>query len=249
MQQRTTELELAKAELSGMNNTLRLHSLALEGANRKLEAFAYSVSHDLRAPLRHIGSYANLLNEEHAAQLAPDGLHYLQRISASCRRMDEMITAMLELARSSSQDLRKVLVDPNLLVQEVLAELPQGETSVSVENLPPCQADPLLLKQVYANLIGNALKFSRLQKGAAVEIGAEVKDGTTFYFVRDNGIGFDMDHADNLFGVFQRLQSSLEYEGVGIGLAIVQSIIKRHGGSISAESRPGEGATFSFTLA
>jgi PAS domain S-box-containing protein len=249
VQQRTTELELAKAELSGMNDTLRLHSLSLEGANRKLEAFSYSVSHDLRAPLRHIDSYAKLLNEEYAAKLDSDGQHYLQRISASCRRMDVMITAMLDLARSSSQELQKVTVDPNHLVHEVLAELPQGQTSVSLQSLPPCQADPILLKQVYANLIGNALKFSRLQQGATVEIGSEDKDGTTVYFVRDNGIGFDMAHAGSLFGVFQRLQSSPDYDGVGVGLAIVQSIIERHGGRISAESRPGEGATFLFTLA
>ena len=249
VQLRTTELEQAKTELSGMNDTLRQRSLELEGANRKLEAFAYSVSHDLRAPLRHIGSYANLLNEEFAANLGPDGQHYLQRICAGCRRMDEMITAMLDLAQSSGQELRKEPVDPNHLVQEVLAELPQGEISVSVQSLPPCQADPVLLKQVYANLIGNALKFSRLQERATVEVGSEDKDSSTVYFVKDNGIGFDMAHADSLFGVFQRLQSSPDYEGVGIGLAIVQSIIERHGGSISAESRPGQGATFSFTLA
>jgi len=249
VQQRTSELELAKSELSEMNDTLKLRSLALEGANRKLEAFAYSVSHDLRAPLRHISSYSSLLKVEYTDRLDSEGKHYLQRISASCQRMDEMVTAMLDLARSSSQEIRKTTVDPNRLVQEVLAELPQGQTSVSLQALPPCQADPILLKQVYANLIGNAFKFSRLQETASVEIGAEIKNGTTIYFVRDNGIGFDMTHAKNLFGVFQRLQTSAAYEGVGIGLAIVQSIIEGHGGKIWAESSSGEGAKFSFTLA
>lgn len=250
VQQRTAELEQARSELSGMNETLRLRSLALEEANRKLDAFAYSISHDLRAPVHHTSSFATLLIEEYAAQLDANGQFYLQRISASCKRMDEMITAMLDLARTSSQELRKMTVEPNNLVQEVLAELPTGKTSISVQTLPSCQADPVLLKQVYANFIANAIKFSSLKEGAKIEIGAENRDGSTVYFVRDNGIGFDMGHADRLFGVFQRMhQTSSDYEGVGIGLAIVRDIIQRHGGTVWAESSPGEGATFYFTLA
>jgi len=248
VQQRTAELEQAKAELSGMNETLSLRSLALEEANRKLEAFSYSVSHDLRAPLRHVSSFAALLAEEYAASIDSNGQFYLQRIRVSCERMDSMITAMLDLARTSNLEIRKTTVDTNRLVQEVLSELPLEQTSVSVLTLPPCQADPLLLKQVYANLIGNALKFSRLQDRAEVAVGADRKDGSTVYFVRDNGIGFDMDQADSLFGVFQRLQTPPAYDGIGIGLAIVQSIIQSHGGTIWAESSPGDGATFSFTL-
>lgn len=249
VQQRTNELEKAKAELSDINAELSLRGLALAEANRKLEAFAYSVSHDLRAPLRHITSFSNLLGEDYAGKLDAEGQHYLQRISAGCQRMDAMITAMLDLARTSSQEIRKIPIDPNSLVQEVLAELSYEHASVSVENLPPCSADPILLKQVYANLIGNALKFSRLQEGAQVEIGAESSNEQTVYFVRDNGIGFDMAYAGDLFGIFKRLQSSTSFEGVGIGLAIVQNIIQRHGGKIWAESSPGEGTTFFFTLA
>jgi len=250
VQQRTVELEQARDELHRLNDDLNRRSQALEEANRRLEAFAYSVSHDLRAPLRHIGGFAKLLNEEYTPKLDANGQHYLQRINASCGRMDAMITAMLELAQFSRQEIRKVTVDPNRLVQEVLYELPPGQASVSVQTLPACQADPILLKQVYANLIENALKFSRMQEGAMIEIGAENRDGTTVYFVRDNGIGFDMDHADRLFGVFQRMhQTSADYEGIGIGLAIVQNIIERHGGSIRAESSAGGGATFSFSLA
>lgn len=248
VQQRTNELEKAKAELSEINSELSLRGLALEDANRKLEAFAYSVSHDLRAPLRHINSFINLLGEEYSGKLDTDGEHYLQRISAGCQRMDAMITAMLDLARTSSQEIRKIPIDPNSLVQEVLAELSYANASVAVQNLPPCSADPILLKQVYANLIGNALKFSRLQEGARVEIGAESSNEPTVYFVRDNGIGFDMAHAEHLFGIFKRLQTSTSFEGVGIGLAIVQEIIQRHGGKIWAESSPGEGTTFFFTL-
>lgn len=250
VQQRTGELEQARDELHRLNDDLSRRGEALEEANRKLEAFAYSVSHDLRAPLRHISSFVALLAEENAEQLAGNGPHYLQRITVSCKRMDDMIIAMLDLAQSTSEEIHKSPVDLNLLLEEVLAELSPDGVMVDLQRLPSCLADPVLLKQVYANLIGNAVKFSRTKAGAKVEVGAESRDGTTVYFVRDNGIGFDMDHADRLFGVFQRIhQTSADYEGVGIGLAIVQNIIQRHGGSIRAESSPGGGATFYFTLA
>jgi len=248
VQQRTTELEQAKKKLWLVNDDLLSRSRALEEANRKLEEFAYSVSHDLQSPLRHIRSFADLLAEEQVGQLNADGQHYLQRIIFSCQRMDELITAMLELAQSSRQEIHIVSVDLNRLVEEVLSELPLAQTRVELQDLPPCQADRILLKQVYANLIGNALKYSRMQEDSRIEIGAEKQDDVTVYFVRDNGIGFDMAYADNLFGVFQRLHSAAEFEGVGIGLAIVQNIIQRHGGRIWAEGSPNEGAVFSFTL-
>jgi len=248
VQQRTVELEQAKEELHRLNDDLSRRGQALEEANRKLEAFAYSVSHDLRAPLRHISSFVTLLAEEHAGQLAGDGQHYLQRITVSCKRMDEMITAMLDLAQSSGEEIQKLPVDLNRLVGEVLAELSADDVIIDTQILPSCQADPILLKQVYANLVGNAVKFSRMKEGAKVEIGAESREGATVYFVRDNGVGFDMAYADKLFGVFQRLHNAAEYEGVGVGLAIVQNIIQRHGGRIWAEGSPGEGAVFCFTL-
>jgi len=249
VQQRTGELEQAKEELHRLNDDLLRRGRALEEANRRLESFAYSVSHDLRAPLRHIRSFADLLVEENAWQLSADGQHYLQRITFSCQRMDEMIKAMLELAQSSRQEIHIVSVDLNRLVEEVLAELPLEQTRVELQELPPCQGDRTLLKQVYANLIGNALKYTRMQEDALIEVGAETKDAMTVYFVRDNGVGFDMAYADNLFGVFQRCHTAADFEGVGIGLAIVDNIIQRHGGRIWAEGRPGEGAVFYFTLA
>jgi len=248
VQQRTAELEQAKEELNRLNDDLVRRGQALEEANLRLEAFAYSVSHDLRAPLRRIRAFADMLVEEHAGQFDSAGRGILQRITASCKRMDEMILAMLKLAQSTRHELRKVPVNPVRMVEEVAAELQQGQTRIDIQELPPCEADPVLLKQVFVNLIDNALKYSRMTEDARIEIGSETRDGQPVYFVRDNGIGFDMAHAENLFGAFKRLHSSNDFEGVGIGLAIVHDIIHRHGGIIWAEGVPGEGATFFFTL-
>jgi len=248
-----TSICKAEEEVRTLNEQLELRvqqrTAELEQANLKLEAFAYSVSHDLRAPLRHIRSYADLLVEEHAGQVDADGRNYLQRITASCQRMDDMILAMLELAQSSRQELHKVPVNLQRLVEEVRAELQPAENRVVILDLPPCEADPILLRQVFANLIENAMKYSRMKEDARIEVGSESRDGQRVYFVRDNGIGFDMAHADQLFGVFQRLHSASDFAGVGIGLAIVQTIIQRHGGKIWANGTPGEGAVFYFTLA
>jgi len=247
-----TSICKAEEEVRTLNEQLELRvqqrTAELEQANLKLEAFAYSVSHDLRSPLRHIRSYADLLVEEYAGQVDADGRYYLQRITASCQRMDDMILAMLELAQSSRQELHKVSVNLQRLVEEVRAELQPAENQVAILDLPPCEADPILLKQVFANLIENAMKYSRMKEGARIEVGSENREGQRVYFVRDNGIGFDMAHADQLFGVFQRLHSASDFEGVGIGLAIVQTIIQRHGGKIWANGTPGEGAVFYFTL-
>jgi PAS domain S-box-containing protein len=248
VEKRTVELEQAKEELSWMNEDLGRRGQELEEANRRLESFAYSVSHDLRAPLRHIKSFTDLIVEGHEERLDEEGQLYFKRITAACKRMDEMITAMLELAQSSNQKIHQELVDMSRLVDEVLSELPVEQSSITLQDLPPCNADRTLMKQVYANLIGNAVKYSRMAEDAKVEIGSETKDGKTVYFVRDNGIGFDMVYADKLFGVFQRLHASTDFEGVGIGLAIVHSIIQKHGGSIWAEGAQGKGATFYFTL-
>lgn len=248
VEQRTAEMEQAKEELKRVNDDLVRRGLALEEANLKLEAFAYSVSHDLRAPLRRIRGFAGLLLEEHAGQLDRNGQGILHRITVSCQRMDEMILAMLELAQSSRQELRKVTVDPGRLAEELASEMPQEGARIDILEMVPCEADPVLLKQVYANLIDNALKYSRMKEDARIEIGSENRDGQTVYFVRDNGIGFDMTHAESLFGVFTRLHSSADFEGVGIGLAIVHDIVHRHGGRIWAEGVPGEGAAFFFTL-
>lgn len=249
VQHRTAELELAKTDLRRMNDDLSAHAHALEEANRKLEAFSYSVSHDLQAPLRHIRSYADLIVEDHVGQLDSQCRHYLDRIIYSCDHLNTMITAMLDFALSSNQEICRIDIDTNRLVREVISELQKDTVVFDIKSLPSCQADPILLRQVYANLIGNALKFSRTKgSDALIEVGSKISGNKTVYFVRDNGIGFDMAYADKLFGVFQRLESTSDFEGIGIGLAIAQNIIKRHGGTIWAEGTQGEGASFYFTL-
>ncbi len=224
----------------------------LEAANKELEAFSYSVSHDLRAPLRAINGFAGIVLEEYAPQLPEEARRYLDRVCNGGKRMGELIDDLLAFARLSRQPLNRHQVDTRRLVQEVLAELnPPGnhrEIETLVGELPVCQGDPALLKQVWANLLSNALKYTRGRKPALVEIGCERTNGSAAFFVRDNGVGFDMQYANKLFGVFQRLHRADEFEGTGVGLAIVQRIIHRHGGRVWAAAEPNRGATFYFTL-
>jgi PAS domain S-box-containing protein len=234
---------------------LRQRTAELEAANQELEAFSYSVSHDLRAPLRALDGFARILMEEHAPQLPPEAQRYLERIRDNAQRMGTLVDDLLAFSRTSRQPLRRREVDPAALVREVLNELDdqrQGRSvAIQVEAMPPCEADPSLLKQVYGNLISNAIKYTRARTDARIDIGARAgasSNGGPVYFVRDNGVGFDMKHADRLFGVFQRLHRAEEYEGTGVGLAIAQRIVYRHGGRIWAEAEPDRGATFYFTL-
>ncbi len=231
---------------------IRGQAKLLEEANKELEAFSYSVSHDLRAPLRAISGYARILMEEHAAELSPEAQDHLKRVHGGAQRMNELISDLLEFSRLSRQPLHKEVVDPAQVARQALGELSGEQTGWEVEviiaEMPPCQADPALLRRVYANLLDNALKFTREQPEALIEVGWEQQDGEAVYYVRDNGVGFDMRYADRLFTVFQRLHSEGEYEGVGAGLAIVQRIVRRHGGRVWARSEVGQGATFSFTL-
>lgn len=226
---------------------------ALEFANQELESFSYSVSHDLRAPLRGIEGFSSLLQEEYAPQLDATGQHYLVRIREGAQRMNQLINDLLVFSRLSRQELYKQSVKPARLVQEVLKDLQSELDSRKVEltiasDLPPCEADPGLLGQVFANLLGNALKYSRSREEARIEVNWMENGGVPVYFVRDNGVGFDMKYADKLFGVFQRLHRAEEFEGTGVGLATVHRIIIRHGGRIWAEAEVDKGATFYFTL-
>jgi PAS domain S-box-containing protein len=233
---------------------LRQGTTELEAANKELEAFSYSVSHDLRAPLRALNGFARILIDEYGAGLPTEAQRYLTRIRDNAQRMGTLIDDLLAFSRTSRQPLARQPVEPAQLVQEVLQELgdqQQGRrVEVTIGPMPRIQADPALLKQVYGNLIGNALKYTRGREVAEIEIG--VRDGATgdepVYYVRDNGVGFDMSHAERLFGVFQRLHRADEYEGTGLGLAIAQRIVYRHGGRIWAEAEPDKGATFYFTL-
>ena len=222
----------------------------LEFANRELESFSYSVSHDLRAPLRHIAAYSHLVLEDYAEQLPDEAQQYLQNISTSAQQMGELIASLLNFSRLGRQALQPELVHPAELVQDVLAQMEVDLThyQVLVGDLPDCQADAVLLRQVYANLLSNAFKYTRKCSQPRVEIGAVQQQGCSAYFVRDNGIGFDPRYIHQLFGVFQRLHSDPEYEGSGIGLATTQRIIQRHGGEIWADSAVGQGATFYFTI-
>ncbi|MBN1954538.1 MAG: PAS domain S-box protein [Anaerolineae bacterium] len=224
----------------------------LEAANRELEAFSYSVSHDLRAPLRAMDGFSRILIKKHQDQLSPEAARYLQMIQENAQQMGQLIDDLLSFSRLSRQVLKTQPVALADLARQVLRELDyerEGRAvEVTVGDLPPCEADPALLKHVLVNLLTNAFKFTRQREVARIEVGHRQVDGWTAYFVRDNGVGFDMQYANKLFGVFQRLHRAEEYEGTGVGLAIVQRIIHRHGGRVWAEAQVEEGASFYFTL-
>jgi signal transduction histidine kinase len=225
----------------------------LEDANNEMRSFSYSVAHDLRAPLRAINGFARVIVEDHAACLPEEGQRVLGRITANATMMGQIIDDLLSLSKISYQPLKSSKVEMNELVRGAYHELAEAQTGrhiqLEIGNLPPAVGDPNLLRQVWINLIGNALKFTREQQRPLIEIGGNMA-GPEFatYFIRDNGAGFDMQYANKLFGAFQRLHRPAEFEGTGIGLALVQRIIQRHGGTIWAEGQTGAGARFAFTL-
>lgn len=224
----------------------------LEAANKELEAFSHSVSHDLSAPLRGIRNYANILSEDFGATLPADAQVLIRKISRGSERMGQLIHDLLEFSRFSRKPLTQQTVCVSNQVQEIVAGLKkesvERRVDVQVGVLPDCTGDASLLEQVWVNLLSNAFKFTRHQKEARIEIGSREEESGTVYFVRDNGAGFNMKYADRLFGVFQRMHLQDEFEGTGIGLSIVQRIVQRHGGRIWAESEVGKGASFYFTL-
>jgi PAS domain S-box-containing protein len=224
----------------------------LQAANQELEAFTYSVSHDLRAPLRHISGFSKLLTEEYGSTLAPEAQHHLQRIQEGTRRMGLLVDDLLNLARLGRRELNLQVSGLKSVVDELIPELaPECEgrqIEWKIGDLPFVQCDPGLMKQVFQNLLANALKFTRPRPQAVIEVGQKNQDGTPLLFVRDNGVGFNMKYADKLFGVFQRLHRPEDFEGTGVGLATVQRIVQKHGGRIWAEAELDKGATFYFTL-
>jgi PAS domain S-box-containing protein len=251
------EIERARAEAlvrrtnESLEQTVRVRTAELEEANRELESYNYSISHDLRQPLNAIAGFAELLRDQSSAALPPPAAECLEEIEANAERMEKMIESLLRLARAGRGAIVKAPVDTRALVESVLHDLASGGAllaDVSIGELPAARGDPVLLRQVWANLIGNAIKYSRNQAAPRIDISGARVDGRVEYAVRDNGVGFDMQHAGRIFGTFQRLPSAAGFEGSGIGLAVVERIVRRHGGRIHAESTPGAGATFRFTL-
>jgi len=249
------ERSRAEAQVRELNVSLERRvadrTRELEAANRELDAFSYSVSHDLRAPLHAITGFAEIVRVAHGAGLSGRALHYFERIEHNARQMDTLIGELLEFSRAWRVPLHRACVDMRELVEEVLQSLRLEHVRrarIEITDLPPAQGDRSLLRQVWSNLIGNALKFSRGAPQPHIRIGGERGEDEVEYLVADNGAGFDQRYADKLFGVFQRLHSSSEFEGSGVGLALVQRIVTRHGGRVAAEGSPGRGACFRFVL-
>jgi PAS domain S-box-containing protein len=240
-------------EIQGLNQELAKRSLALESSNNELEAFAYSISHDLRAPLRHMAGFAELLRKNAAASLNEKSQRYLTMILEAANRMGSLIDDLLAFSRISRAEAHKSVFDLGQVVQEVVAEVRQDakERNITwkIDPLPACYADRSMLRLAFVNLISNAVKFTRTRPQAKIEIGCTDQDcGDPVLFVRDNGVGFDMKYSDKLFGVFQRLHPQEAFEGTGIGLATVQRIVHRHDGRIWAESTVDGGAIFYVSL-
>ncbi len=251
--ERTQELYTAQAKLQTTNAELVQLTSSLEAANKELEAFSYSTSHDLRAPLRSIDGFSQVLLEDYGDTLDAQGHDYLRRIRMATQRMAELIDALLELSRVTRAELSRTPLDLTAMAHTITEELRRREPARAVELVLAegltASGDPTLLRVVFENLLGNAWKFTAKTAPARIEIGSlRQPDGVLAYFVRDNGAGFDMQYAHKLFGAFQRLHRMGEFPGTGIGLATVQRIIHRHGGRIWAEGIVDRGATFYFTL-
>jgi light-regulated signal transduction histidine kinase (bacteriophytochrome) len=246
------ERKQAEQAIKNLNADLQQQTTQLEVANKELEGFSYSVSHDLRAPLRAIDGYALMLEEDYRDRLDEEAVRYLSVIRGNSKRMGMLIDDLLTFSRLGRQDVAKGELNMNRLVQEVIDEalLQQGGKAAKIEvgQLPPAKADRALLRQVWLNLISNALKYSGKSPNPSIEVSGR-KDGIeNVYSVTDNGVGFSMEYVDKLFGVFQRLHRAEEFSGTGVGLAIVQRLVTRHGGRVWAEGAVNEGAKFSFTL-
>ena len=247
-----TERKRSEDQVKQLNETLRQHSLRLETTNKELEAFSYSVSHDLRSPLRSIDGFSLALMEDYGGALAPEARDYLQRVRAATKRMAQLIDDLLALSRLSRSEMTRTQVDLSGMARTVAAELrsaqPDRPAEFSIADGLTADGDPRLLRIVLDNLLGNAWKFTAKRADARIEFGASGENGSRQFFVRDNGAGFDMSYAHKLFGAFQRLHANEEFAGTGIGLATVQRIINRHGGRVTAEGAVGQGATFRFSL-
>lgn len=250
-----SQRKIMEQEIMELNRDLEIRieerTKELQQVNKELESFSYSVSHDLRAPLRAIHGYSQMLAEDYEALLDTEGVRLLNAIKFNAKRMGQLVDDLLAFSRMNKRSYREINIDLNVMVSEIIGELcpeEKNHTKITVHPLGSVRADHTLLRQAIYNLIGNAIKYSSKKDEPRVEIGVKEIDGQTAYYIKDNGAGFDMAYYNKLFGVFQRLHEQEEFEGTGVGLAIVQRIIHRHNGKIWAEAKVDEGAVFYFTL-
>jgi signal transduction histidine kinase len=248
----TSGRSLAEQNLKHVNERLERRTADLSETNIELESFAYSVAHDLRAPLRHIAGYSNVLVQDYGPQLDEEGLRYLGKIGDGAQEMGRLVDDLLSLSKIGRQQLslQKTPLDSLLrqVVEDFAPECTGRELEWRIGALSSADCDPGLMKQVFANLVSNALKYTRKREHAVIQVGQTKQNHERVIFVRDNGVGFDMQYVGKLFGVFQRLHKARDFEGTGVGLAIVQRIIRKHGGRIWAEAELDQGATFFFTI-
>lgn len=243
----------AELEMKTLNRNLENRSNQLEALNKELEAFAYSVSHDLRAPIRHIHGFAKLLGEESGKLLPDSSKHYLNRIEEGAQRMSVLVDELLALTQLGRRQIRWQITglrrEVDSVVQELSIEVGARKVEWRISDLPFVECDPVLIRQVFQNLLSNALKYSRPRPEAVIEVGVnKAESGNSVFYVKDNGVGFNPKHASKLFGVFQRLHRSEDFEGTGVGLATVHRILQKHGGKIWVEAEMDKGATFFFTI-
>lgn len=251
-EKRAGELLKVNQELAYQIREKEKRTLELEEANKELESFSYSVSHDLRAPLRAISGFSEVLVEDYMDQLDDEAKILFSEITRNAKKMGELIDNLLEFSRLSRQDVSRNSIDMNEIVRNIVKELrnlePKRKVEVHIEDLPVVEGNKNMLKQLFFNLISNAFKYTGKKDKPSIEIGSYSREGKQVFFIKDNGAGFDSRYYNKLFGVFQRLHSSMEFEGTGVGLAIVQKIATKHGGEVWAEGKMGEGACFFVSL-
>jgi PAS domain S-box-containing protein len=247
-----TERRKAEEEIKNLNDDLKHRAFELEAAYKELETFSYSISHDLRNPLLVIGGFSRVLLERYSNHLDAKGQQFLSMIHSNTQKMLQLIDDLLTFSRSEHQQMRPSDIDMGELAKAVFEELrsiiPEQELLLNIKTLPSARGDQSMIRQVFVNLLSNAIKFTRPKGAGVIEIGCMVKENQDIYYVKDNGVGFDLQYAGKLFGVFQRHHTVDEFEGTGVGLAIVQRIIHRHGGQVWAEGKVNEGAIFYFSL-
>lgn len=248
-----TEMVRERAESEAERLAAHESARALERLNEELEGFSYSVAHDLRAPLRFIDKFAYLLMEHHSHELSSEGLQFAEQIREGTRQMAQLVEDLLQFSQVTGQHLKREAIDMTRLVRQVVAkaeyEIEDRHVTFTVADLGTARGDANLVRQVFANLIGNAVKFTRRREKAVIDVGIVLRNGVPTYTVSDNGVGFDASEAERLFTVFQRFHQPDDFEGSGVGLAVVKRIVNRHGGAVWAESQIGQGARFYFTLA